>query len=90
MENLTSWVYIDLDVLSDNIKIIKDFIGKTKMLAVVKADAYGHGIVPVVLTALESGADYIYDAFVFTRLADPDATLFIITRLIFGNARPWP
>lgn len=59
MENLTSWVYIDLDVLSDNIKIIKDFIGKTKMLAVVKADAYGHGIVPVALTALDSGADYI-------------------------------
>ncbi|MCL6614181.1 MAG: endo-1,4-beta-xylanase, partial [Firmicutes bacterium] len=24
----------------------------------------------------ESGADYIYDAFVFTRLADPDATLY--------------
>ena len=24
----------------------------------------------------ESGADYIYDAFVFTRLTDPDATLF--------------
>lgn len=59
MENFTSWVDVDLDVLSNNIKIIKDFIGETKMLAVVKADAYGHGIVPVALTAIESGADFI-------------------------------
>lgn len=59
MENLTSWVYIDLDILADNIKAIKNFIGKTKMLAVVKADAYGHGIIPVALTALEGGADYL-------------------------------
>ncbi|HHW02805.1 MAG TPA: alanine racemase [Thermoanaerobacterales bacterium] len=59
MSNLTSWVDVDLDALSNNVKIIKDFIGKTKMLAVVKADAYGHGIVPVAFTAIESGADYI-------------------------------
>jgi len=59
MENLTSWVFIDLDILSNNIKIIKHLIGETKMMAVVKADAYGHGIVPVALTAIESGADYI-------------------------------
>ncbi|MCR4430566.1 MAG: alanine racemase [Tepidanaerobacteraceae bacterium] len=59
MKNLTSWIYIDLDALSYNIKVIKDFIGTTKMLAVVKADAYGHGIIPVALTALDSGADYI-------------------------------
>jgi len=59
VENLTSWIEIDLDILSNNIKIIKNLIGETKMLAVVKADAYGHGIVPVALTAIKSGADYI-------------------------------
>lgn len=59
MENLTSWVDIDLDVLSNNIKIIKKYIGKTRMLAVVKADAYGHGIVPVALTAQDVGVDFL-------------------------------
>ncbi|NLO08794.1 MAG: endo-1,4-beta-xylanase [Clostridiales bacterium] len=34
----------------------------------------------------ESGADYIYDAFVFTRLADPDAILFYND---FNENSPW-
>jgi len=59
MTNLTSWLYVDLDIIADNIKAIKEYIGPVKLLAVVKADAYGHGIFPVASCAVENGADYL-------------------------------
>lgn len=36
---------IDLNLLENNIKIIRSITGKVKLLSIVKADAYGHGIV---------------------------------------------
>ncbi|WP_422445716.1 alanine racemase [Thermoanaerobacterium sp. DL9XJH110] len=59
MHDLTSWVDIDLDAISKNIKAVKDYIGNVKLLAVVKADAYGHGLVPVARCAVENGVDYL-------------------------------
>lgn len=59
MLNPTSWLDVDLDIISDNIREIKNFIGNTKLLAVVKANAYGHGILPVAFCALGAGADYL-------------------------------
>lgn len=52
--------YIDLDAIYQNIAGIKAFVGdKTKVLAVVKADAYGHGSIPVSKTALKAGASML-------------------------------
>ena len=38
---------IDLRALGRNLKVIKGIAAEAKVLAVVKADAYGHGLVPV-------------------------------------------
>ncbi len=38
---------IDLDAVSDNLKAVKHITGNTPVIAVVKADAYGHGAVEV-------------------------------------------
>ena len=46
---------VDLDRIKANIKHLKDISG-TPVMAVVKADAYGHGLVPVAQAALEAGA----------------------------------
>jgi alanine racemase len=46
---------IDLARITANIKHLKELSG-TPVMAVVKADAYGHGLVPVAKTALEAGA----------------------------------
>ncbi len=55
-----AWIEIDLSALRHNIAIIKAIIGeKSKMMAVVKADAYGHGAVKVAETASEAGADFL-------------------------------
>jgi alanine racemase len=45
---------VDLDRIKANIKHLKDVSG-TPVMAVVKADAYGHGLVPVAQAALEAG-----------------------------------
>ena len=53
-----TWAEIDLSALSYNYNRIREHIGdKVKFLGVVKADAYGHGAVPVA-KALEDLADY--------------------------------
>ena len=53
-----AWVEIDLAALADNVRILKNWLTpQTKLMAVVKADAYGHGAVAVAQTALTNGAD---------------------------------
>ncbi|HLO89118.1 MAG TPA: alanine racemase [Nostocaceae cyanobacterium] len=55
-----AWVEIDLGALSDNVRQLVRFLSpKTQLMAVVKADAYGHGAVTVAQTALESGASWL-------------------------------
>jgi alanine racemase len=46
---------IDLDRIKANIKHLKE-LSDSSVMAVVKADAYGHGLVPVARAALEAGA----------------------------------
>jgi len=52
------WAEINLDNLSYNIKKIKENVSReTLIMAVVKADAYGHGATAVARKALNAGAD---------------------------------
>ena len=51
---------IDLSVLRKNVQLIREKLpAETMLLAVVKADAYGHGIVQVARNALAAGADWL-------------------------------
>lgn len=55
-----NWVELDLDALATNVRGIKNLIGEqVALMAVVKADAYGHGAVSVARTALLNGAEYL-------------------------------
>jgi alanine racemase len=55
-----AWVEIDLPALSGNVKQLVGLLSpQTQLMAVVKADAYGHGAVTVAQTALESGASWL-------------------------------
>ncbi|MDH3690621.1 MAG: alanine racemase [Gammaproteobacteria bacterium] len=40
-----TFAQIDFDVLSSNLRVVRDLCPKSKVMAVVKADAYGHGAV---------------------------------------------
>ncbi len=50
---------IRLDALAGNVETIRRLVAPARLLAVVKADAYGHGAVAVARTALDAGADWI-------------------------------
>ena len=51
-----SWAEVDLDAIKHNIKEIKASLRKkTEIMGVVKADAYGHGVLEVARTLIESG-----------------------------------
>ncbi len=53
-------VIIDLEAIRDNFFAVKTLAGHdTRILAVVKADAYGHGVIPVAATLESAGADYL-------------------------------
>ncbi len=49
---------IDLTAIAANVKKLKTAAG-TELMAVVKADAYGHGLVPVAKAAISAGATWL-------------------------------
>jgi len=53
----STWVTIDLDAIKNNVRYILDR-SKVQVMAIVKANAYGHGAVPVAQAALEAGATW--------------------------------
>ena len=53
-----AYVEVDLKAIASNISTIKGKVD-AQVLAVVKADAYGHGLVPVAQTALSAGATWL-------------------------------
>lgn len=50
------WAEIDLDAIAYNMRNIKKLAQNKDVIAVVKADCYGHGALDVVPTLLENGA----------------------------------
>jgi len=54
------WAEIDLDAIGHNVSAIKRHVGEqVTVMAVVKANAYGHGVLPVAQVALGSGATWL-------------------------------
>jgi alanine racemase len=57
LQNKVTWAEIDLDAIAGNARGLKKHIGeRTMLMAVVKANAYGHGALAVARVALENGA----------------------------------
>lgn len=59
-----TWAEIDLAAITHNVQTIKTKTAPAKFCAVVKAFAYGHGLVRVAETAVRAGADYLAVALV--------------------------
>ncbi|MGC1207278.1 MAG: alanine racemase [Ornithinimicrobium sp.] len=54
-----AWATIDLDAIEHNVGVLKGYAGAAALMAVVKADAYGHGLVPAAQAAVRGGADWL-------------------------------
>jgi alanine racemase len=84
-----TWIEIDKAAIAANVRALKQHIGPNcTLMAVVKANAFGHGAIPVSTTALLNGADYLGVATVNEaielRESGIDAPI-----LILGFTPPW-
>lgn len=50
---------IDLGAIRANVAALRSLVGDAAVMVVVKADAYGHGAVPVAKAAVEAGASWL-------------------------------
>ncbi|MGH3584274.1 MAG: alanine racemase, partial [Mycobacterium sp.] len=60
---------IDLDAVAHNVGVLRGHAGSAAVMAVVKADGYGHGAAPVARAALAAGASELGVATVEEALA---------------------
>jgi alanine racemase len=54
-----AWIEVDLAAYAHNLRAIRERVGDRRVLAVVKANGYGHGLVPIARTAVAAGADML-------------------------------
>ena len=55
-----TWAEIDLDALAANFRVISERVGpEVKVMAAVKADAYGHGAVEVARVLAGEGVEWL-------------------------------
>ena len=78
-----SWIEIDLDAIEHNARVIAAHIAPAELCAVVKADAYGHGDIPVARAAIRGGAGLLAVALVEEgvrlREADVDVPILVLS-----------
>lgn len=59
-----TWADINLEAIAHNTRLLAELVHPAELCAVVKADAYGHGMIPVARTAVDAGAATIAVALV--------------------------
>jgi alanine racemase len=87
-----TWAEIDLKAVSHNVKELRNITNPdAKLMAVVKANAYGHGLLEVAGTTLENGADSLGVARLCEgkkiREAGLDAPILILGYTSFSDAK---
>jgi alanine racemase len=55
----TARATVDLDAIARNVEVLRKHAGSAAVMAVVKADAYGHGLLPSARAALTGGASWL-------------------------------
>lgn len=80
---------VDLDAIRHNVRLLKP--AGAELMAVVKADGYGHGAVPISTAALGAGATWLGVALVeegiALREAGIDAAILVLTEFPTGSEK---
>lgn len=58
-ERYWQWIEIDRRALAANVRHFREMSGRRRLLAVVKSNAYGHGLIAVSRLALAEGIDWL-------------------------------
>jgi alanine racemase len=84
-----TWAEISLDSIYHNTLTVKSNLHKNcRLMAVIKADGYGHGAIKVAKTAIKAGADYLGVAFLDEALQLRDAGIDLPI-LVLGYTPPY-
>ena len=75
---MRAFVQVDLEAIAHNIAQVRSRTNSA-ILAVVKADAYGHGLIPVANTAISSGATWLGTALLEEAIALRNAGIEVPT-----------
>ncbi len=82
-----TWVEVDLEAIRDNARILKP--ENAELMAIVKANGYGHGAVEVARAAIEAGATWMGVALVEEglelRAAGIEAPILVLSELPAGS-----
>lgn len=82
------WAEVNLAAIDNNVRLIRSAVRpSTKVCAVIKADAYGHGAAQVARAALAAGADYLAVA-ILSEAIDLRREGFTAPILILGYTPP--
>jgi alanine racemase len=78
-----AWLELDLEALAANLRLVRELVGPAVLVEpVVKADAYGHGMVPIGRALIAAGADGLcvatFDEAADLRAAGIDARITVL------------
>lgn len=59
MKQHLTWAQIDLIAIRHNFRVLRKLAGTAKILTVIKADAYGHGMLPTAKLLVQEKVDFI-------------------------------
>lgn len=78
-----TWVEIDLEAIANNVRLLAEIATPAKIMAILKADAYGHGMNKVARTVLNNGASWLAVATlgeaITLRQAGVDAPILVLS-----------
>ena len=88
MESSLAWAEVDLKAIAHNIRELRRIINpKTRFMAVVKANAYGHGIIEVAKESIKNGTEVLGIAHIEEGIQLRKAGIDVPV-LIFGYTSP--
>jgi alanine racemase len=82
-------VEVSLDALTRNLAAIRAHINGAKVMAVIKANAYGHGLLPVAHHLMQNGADSLGVAFLEEGIALRNAGITTPILVFGGIGESW-
>ena len=59
MDRNFTWTEIDLNAIRHNFWVLRKLAGRAKILTVIKADAYGHGMLPIARVLVQEKVDFL-------------------------------
>ncbi|MGQ9682743.1 MAG: alanine racemase [Anaerolineae bacterium] len=84
-----TWVEVDLEAIGHNVRWLRGHLGPgVQLLAVLKADGYGHGAIKTARTALNNGATWLGVACLSEALSLREAGIEAPI-LVLGYTPPW-